>query len=177
MPDLRMVAYKSCHQIGALFRVQIKDSYARLAKPLNAAAECSTLSDHQGANTELPHQPAAVPARRQRSDHHYIAIRSQSACTPKRIRFRMRRRITFLYASIVSGANQLAPVVEHGSADGEAPFCEATAGFADCDRQHRSPILFYVHLSPHSENINATSKRQPRQAGARLIVVTYRPVT
>jgi hypothetical protein len=140
VPDLRMFAYIRFHEAHAFIGVQIEDFYAGLAKPFNAPAEGSAFADYERANAELPDKPTAVPAGRQSRHHHYIAIRAQSTRAPKRIRFRMRRRVTLLHASIVTGADQLAPTAEHRSADGKAAFGQTAPGFANRDCQHRSPI-------------------------------------
>src|SRR3546814_9418138 len=47
---------------------------AVLAQPLDPAVEIHRLAHHHGADVELPHQAAAVPARRQRGDHDGVAL-------------------------------------------------------------------------------------------------------
>src|SRR3546814_13322896 len=53
---------------------QVDDLDAVLAQPRNPAVEVHQLAHHHGADVELPHQAAAVPARGERGDHARVAV-------------------------------------------------------------------------------------------------------
>src|SRR6202035_4687581 len=73
-PYLWMFAYEVFHHLHAFFRVQIENPYPSRTEPVEAAAKCSALAYDQCADAELTHQAAAVPAGRQCSHHHNIAV-------------------------------------------------------------------------------------------------------
>src|SRR5580704_5997809 len=99
-----MFAYEVFHHLHAFFRVQIENPYPSRTEPVEAAAKCSALAYDQCADAELTHQAAAVPAGRQSSHHHNIAVGAESTRAPKSISLRVDRGIALLYPSIVSRA-------------------------------------------------------------------------
>src|SRR5215472_11751420 len=64
VPNLRMVGDEAFQQFTAVAVVEIDHLDAILAQPLDPAGERPALAHDDRADSELPDQPAAVPARR-----------------------------------------------------------------------------------------------------------------
>src|SRR6185503_20995336 len=84
--------------------------------PLGTALKVDRFPNHNRANPELPNQPTAVPARRKRRYHYFVAIASLAACFAKRIGLTMNRRIVLLHATIVTAPQQIPCAIEQGRA-------------------------------------------------------------
>ena len=132
VPDLGVFADIGAHQAYTFLRIQIKHPHAGRAQPVEAAAKRPALPNDQSADAELTDQSTAIPARRQRSHHHNFAVRTQPSCAAKSIGLRVHGGVTLLDPSIVSSTEQLSLGIEHGRADGKAPFRQADSGFANC---------------------------------------------
>src|SRR5229473_2631881 len=74
VPNLGISPDILTQQRGALRRIEIKDSYAKRAKPLHAALEIAALADDQRTEAKLPDQSAAIPTRRKRGNHGQASI-------------------------------------------------------------------------------------------------------
>ena len=74
------------------------------------------------ADPELPHEPAAIPARRQRGHHYHVAVTLLPAGSAKGIGFPVDAGIAFLHPAVVSSAQEFACPREHGGADRNATF-------------------------------------------------------
>jgi hypothetical protein len=92
--------------------VHIYHHYAGLRQPMATALKVDRFPNNNGANPELPNQPAAVPARRKRRDHYFVAITSLAARLAKRICFAVNRRIAFLDAAVVTASQQIPRAIE-----------------------------------------------------------------
>jgi hypothetical protein len=114
IPDLGMLVDVVRHKLNAFGRVQINHHYTVLRKPLGTALKVDRFTNHNGANPELPNQPAAVPARRQRRDHYFVAITSLAARLAKGICFAVNRRISFLHAPVVTASQKIPRAIEQG---------------------------------------------------------------
>ena len=66
-------------EVDALLRVEVDDRDAVLAQPVDPALEGPRLADHDDRDAELADQAAAVPARRERRDHHGVAVGAAAA--------------------------------------------------------------------------------------------------
>lgn len=97
----------------------------------DTALEGDRLADHHGADIELAHQSAAVPAGRQRSDHDGVLVAALTAGLAEGIGFAMHGRIVFLHAAVVTTAEQAPVVVIQRRADRDAAFGQALAGFGN----------------------------------------------
>src|SRR5262249_33451435 len=105
---------------NTLLRIQIEDLHTQRAKPFHTALKIPALAHNDGAESELPHQPAAIPARRQRRHHDQLLVALLPPGVPKRVGLPMHRRIALLHAAVVSRADQLALFVENGRANWNA---------------------------------------------------------
>src|SRR5690606_33255561 len=99
--------------------------HALFAQPVVAALEIDRLAHHHGTDPELLHQPAAVPARRERGDHDGVAVGALAAGLAEGVGFAVHGRIVFLYAAVVAAAEQGAVAGEQRGADRDATFGEA----------------------------------------------------
>src|SRR3546814_2723652 len=84
---------------------------AGLAQPLDPAVEVHRLAHHHGADVELPHQAAAVPARGERGDHDGVAIAALAAGLAEGVGFAVHGRDASLNGGAVAAAEQAAVVV------------------------------------------------------------------
>src|SRR5260370_20737285 len=75
-------------------------------QPIDSDAEIHGLPDHHGADPKLANQPAAIPARRQRRNHDFVAITPLPARFSKSIRFAMRGGIALLHSAVVAASEQ-----------------------------------------------------------------------
>jgi hypothetical protein len=90
VPDVRMRGDEAGQKFYAFRRGQIHDLDAALSKPIDPAGEVDGLTHHHLGDPELPHEPAAIPARRQRRDHHRVPVAAPPAAAPKRIGLAMK---------------------------------------------------------------------------------------
>src|ERR1035438_10563461 len=94
--------YVSRQRLNAFLRMEIDHCDSIFPQPVNAAMKIHGFADHEGADMELPHQAAAVPAGRKRSDHDFVAITALPSRFAKRIGLAVHRRIILLHPSIAS---------------------------------------------------------------------------
>src|SRR3546814_730213 len=123
---------------------------AVLAQPRDPAVEVHRLAHHHRADVELPHQAAAVPARGERGDHDGVAIAALAAGLAEGVGFAVHGRVAFLYAAIVAAAEQAAVLVIERSADRDAAFGQAGAGFFDGgvrSEEHTSELQSLMRIS------------------------------
>src|SRR5690348_6630572 len=107
VPHLRMRSNKLLQQFAAFAAVEIDDINAILAEPSDPAREGAALAHDHHTDAKLPHQPAAVPARSERGDHHQIAIASLASGAAKGVRLPVDARVALLHAAIPSATHKL----------------------------------------------------------------------
>src|SRR5260370_2144046 len=83
--------------------------------------------DH-GADAKLADQAAAIPTRRQRRDHDFVAVTPLPARFAKRVRFAMRRRIAFLHPAGAAASEKFSIAFEYRRAYGNSSFTQPHAG-------------------------------------------------
>src|SRR5882757_806683 len=93
VPDGWIFSDVSGEEIDAIGGVQIDDLDAIFAKPVDAALEVDRFSDDYGRNAELADQTAAIPTRRQRGDHDFVAIGALTACAAEGVRLTVNARV------------------------------------------------------------------------------------
>jgi len=106
VPHLGMLRNKPRQQRPASLRLQVHHLDPILPQPRHSTLKRHTLPHNQPLEPELPHQPRAVPARRQSRHHGAPAIAPLPPRPPERIRLAMRARIALLHPPVVSGAQQ-----------------------------------------------------------------------
>src|SRR4051812_30195532 len=79
VPEVGPGGDEFAHHSHALFGLQINNFDAVLLQPVLPAEEVHRLADDDGADVELPHQPAAKPAGRERGDHDGVAVAAPHA--------------------------------------------------------------------------------------------------
>src|SRR5690606_23231461 len=113
---------------------------AVLAQPVVATLEVDRFAHHHGADPELLHQPAAIPARRERGDHDRVAVGTLAAGLAEGVGFAMDGRVAFLHAAVVAAAEQGAVFAEQRRADGNSAFGQAKAGFGNGGGEHGAVV-------------------------------------
>lgn len=149
VPDLGFCSDKVAKKFLANFRIEINNLDFVLAQPIDTALKSSRFADDYGADTELPHEAAAIPAWRERRDHNAIAIAALATGFAKRVRLAMDRRVVFLHAAVVPAAEQFATAVKQHSADRNAAFRKTGPRLLDRNIEHRLRVEF----RPHNGNI------------------------
>src|SRR3974390_1604651 len=124
-------------ELPAFAAIQIDYVYAVLAKPVDAAFEGPALSNDHGADPELAHQAAAIPAWVQGGDHYEVPVAPLAAGAAKSIGLSVDAWITLLHAAIVTPAHQFTRFSEDRRADRNTALGSAEAGFVEGDGQHR----------------------------------------
>jgi len=124
------------HQIETFLVVEIDDANAVLTKPLDAAGKVPAITDYEGSNAELADESAAIPAWRERGNHHQVAIRALPACAAEGIRLAMDGWVAFLNAAIVPSADEFAVMGEKRGAYGDSALGVAQPRFVESDGEH-----------------------------------------
>ncbi|BEK86557.1 hypothetical protein NSK11_contig00079-0026 [Nocardia seriolae] len=81
-------------------------------KPIVAAGEGARLADDDRADAELPDQPAAVPARRERGDHDGVAVVAAATGIAEGVGLGVHAGVVVLDAAIVAAPQQVPGAVE-----------------------------------------------------------------
>src|SRR5580704_4509600 len=116
--------------------MQIDHFDSIFSQPVNAAREIHRFADDQRANTELPHQSAAIPARRQRGHHDLVTIGALPSRLAKCVGLAVYRRIVFLHSPVVPAPQQLAVMTEQCRANRNAALGESRPRLLDGNAQH-----------------------------------------
>src|SRR5271156_4513584 len=113
----------------AFLGIEVDDLNRERTQPLNPALKVPALADDQRTKAELPHQPAAIPARSESRNHDEIAIAALASRFAEGVGFAVQRRIAALHAAVVASANDFAVLVENSCADRDAALGEPLARF------------------------------------------------
>jgi len=122
IPHFGILADVIRQQTYALRRPQVDHFNPTLAQPVDASGEVFRLTDDDRADLELHDQSAAIPTRRERGHHDFVAIIPLSAGFTESIGLGMYGRIVFLHPPIVPGAEEFAGSGEQRGANGDAAF-------------------------------------------------------
>src|SRR5690606_16518810 len=144
-PDMRVGGDPVAEHADAFVVVEIDDLHALLAQPVVAALEVDRLAHHHRADTELPDQAAAVPARGQGGDHDGVAVGALAAGLAEGVGLAVHGRIVFLHPAVVAAAEQGAVGGEQGRADRDAALGQALAGLLDGDGEHGAVVGDLAH--------------------------------
>src|SRR5262249_34481786 len=125
VPQLRPRPNELAHHLDAIWRSEVHDAHAILAKPVEAAGEIDGVADDERADPELAHEPAAVPAGREGRREDLVAIGLLAARLPKGVGLPVNRGIPLLDPAVPPAAEQAPIRVEERGADGHASFREA----------------------------------------------------
>src|SRR5437773_7895936 len=106
VPQIRVRRNEVSEHPDALLRVQVDDLDAALGEPPLAALEVHRLAEHDLRDAELPHEAAAVPARREGRHHHGAAVAALAAGVPERVRLAVDGGIVVLHAAVVAPSEQ-----------------------------------------------------------------------
>src|SRR5579864_5808795 len=112
MPEDGICRNEFGEHLNAFLTCEIEDGDAICAQPVEAARKVHRIADDNGADAELPNQAAAIPARRERRDHNFVAIAALAACIAKRGGFGVHRGIAVLNAAIVPAAEEFSLGIE-----------------------------------------------------------------
>src|SRR5262245_62109114 len=96
IPEFRVGGDELSHHCHAPLVVKDHYRHAVFGQPVVPSGERPTLPDHHRPDVELTHQPAAVPAGRQRRHHHCGPVVALPAGGPKRIGLSVHRRVILL---------------------------------------------------------------------------------
>src|SRR5690606_1724672 len=124
-PDLGIAADVVGEHLHARLRPEVDDLDAARAQPVDAALEVDRLADDHGADAELTHQPAAIPARGERRHHDRVAIAALPPRLAKRVGLGVDRRVVLLDPAIVARAEKLAAATEDRGADRDSALGQA----------------------------------------------------
>src|SRR5689334_12901873 len=116
-------------QLNAFRRIEINYLYTQRPQPVQPALKISAFAHHYRAEPELPHQSAAIPARRQCGYHGQTPVTALTAGVAKGVRLAMKGGVAILYAAVVAGPHQLALRVKDCRADRNSAFRESRARF------------------------------------------------
>src|SRR6185295_11635968 len=132
-------------EADALVGVEIDHLDPVLPQPVETTGEVDRFAHHHGADIELAHQAAAVPAGRERGDHDLVAVGALAAGLAEGVGLAVHRGIALLHPAVVAAAEEPALAVEEGRADGDATLGQALPGFLEGDLQHRAVVGRPVH--------------------------------
>src|SRR5262245_44959003 len=104
--------------------MQVDHLDAVLPQPVDAALEVDRLADDDGADVELPHQAAAVPARGERRDHDLVAVAALPAGVAEGVGLAVDRRVALLHAAVAAAPQDAALRVGQARPDGNAALRE-----------------------------------------------------
>ncbi len=168
VPDLPMGSNVARQHLDAFARIHIDHRDPILAEPFDAALKGLRFTDDDGADTELPYQAAAVPARREGGNHYAVAVTSLTARPAKCVGLAVDRGVVFLNTPVMTAAQQLSAAVEERRPDRYAPFCEARPCLVNGDIEHvliRSiwfhEIRFYKDFCCCANLVNMSQQFQP----------------
>jgi hypothetical protein len=149
-------------QVAAFLVVEIDDPDAILAQPVKTAGKVAALTHDERADAELAHQTAAIPAGRERSDHHHVAIAALAAGAAEGVGFGVHAGVSMLHSAVVAAAHQLSGFAEKRRANGDASFDESEAGLFESDGEH-------LVVGSHKNNVAQQSEvgGVARASGAR----------
>src|ERR1700730_4569153 len=106
VPQRRIFRDKFREKLHTFVRRKINDFDSIFLKPVDAAAKIDRFADDHGCDSKLPDQSAAIPARRQRGHHNFVAIAALTPRFAKRIGLAVRRRIAILHPAVAPAAQQ-----------------------------------------------------------------------
>src|SRR5690606_25162138 len=95
---------------------------------------------HHRADAELAHQPAAVPARRERGDHDRVAVGALPAGLAEGVGLPVHARVVVLYAPVAAAPEQGAVGAVERGADRDPTLGQARAGLVDRGPEHGAEI-------------------------------------
>src|SRR2546427_11613349 len=120
VPDFGMGRDVLREHVDALARIEVEHLDAVLSQPVEAAREVDRLADDHRPDAELAHEPAAVPAGRQRRHHDLVAVASLATGVAEGVGLAVHRGIVLLDATVVASPEQPALSVEQRAADRDA---------------------------------------------------------
>ena len=105
------------------------------------ALERARLADDDRPDPELPDQPAAVPARRERRGDRGVAVGGPPAGVAERVDLGVRGRVVVLHAPVVPAAQEAARGVEQRAPDRDPALLEPRPGLGQGHLQHGAVIV------------------------------------
>src|SRR4051794_6145058 len=136
LPDLGMLVDEPPQELEAGLGVEVDHGHAALAQPIHAALEGARLADHDGPDPELAHETAAVPARRERRDHHRVAVGAPAPGIAERVGLAVDGRVVVLDAAVVPAAQQRPVGMEERRADRDPALGAPGPRLLERDLQH-----------------------------------------
>src|SRR5262245_55572381 len=106
-----------------------------LPQPVEASGEVDRLARHERPDPELPDEPAAVPAGRERRHQDRVAVALPPPGAPERVGLAVHRGVSMLDPPVVPAPEEAATAVEQGRADGDPSLGQAEAGLVNGDLQ------------------------------------------
>jgi hypothetical protein len=89
-------------QLSTLAAIEVDHFYSVGAQPVDSSGKVAALAYYQRREAKLPHQPAAIPARGERSNHDQVAIAALAAGPAEGVGFSMDAGIALLHPPIVA---------------------------------------------------------------------------
>ena len=161
MPYIRSLPHKAREQLDTLARTQVHNFNPTFAQPLDPALKVHRLPDDQRTKPKLPHQPAAIPARRKRRDHNQIPIATLPSRTPKRIRLPMNRWVPLLHPPVPPRTQQRPIPAKDRRPNRHPSLFQPRSSLAQSDVQHR--LRRNTHIPIHAKSINETATKRLRK--------------
>src|SRR5580658_1754855 len=145
VPQRRTLRNESREHLHTLLRRKINHFDSVFLQPVHSAAKVYGFSDDYGSYSKLTDEPAAVPARRKRRHHNFVAIAFLAPRFAKRIGLPVSGRIPVLHSAVVTAAQEFAGKIKQRCADWNSPFGKPASRFFDCHVEH--PQIFRsIHL-------------------------------
>jgi hypothetical protein len=141
VPNVGFFGDEFLEKVDALLRVEVDHADAIFDEPVEAAAEADRLTDDDCSDLELADEAAAIPAGGERSDHDFVAVGTLAASFAEGVGFAVDAGVGLLDAAVTAPGEEGAGGVEESSADGDATFVEAEAGFVNRDAEHRAALV------------------------------------
>ena len=160
MPKLWIDSSEIGEHADAFLICEVDDLDAVFAQPIQSPVEVHGLSNNYFADAKLTHQTAAIPARRKRGDHNFIAVTALPAGFAKSIGFRVHGRIIFLNAAVVTAPEKFPLTVKKRRADRNASFSKTKSSLGNRDFEECEMILRFHFVLARLYLKNAT-RRQP----------------
>ena len=128
-PEVGAFGLEFCYEVDAVLVVQVEDVEAFFFEPGEAALGVDGIAYDDLLELELVDEAGAVQAWGKRCDQYGVVPVRAAACIAEGVGFAVEGAVAFLDEAVVAFAEQDSVNVEDGSADGDAAFGVAYAGF------------------------------------------------
>src|ERR1700728_1219932 len=132
-PQVVMARDEAPQQLDALGIGQVDHLDTVVGQPIVPTREVLRLAHDHGADAELTDQPAAVPARRQRGDHHRVGIVPSPSGVAEGVGLAVHRGVVLFDAAVAASSEQGPVAVKESATDRDTPLAESDPGLFQRD--------------------------------------------